>query len=63
MAYFIFTQGKYTHALWELLETVEREELAKEVYRNYRQRLDPSAVELVMVRARSEAEARERIQA
>ena len=63
MAYYIFAQGRYTFGAWELLETVERPDLAKEVYRNYRQRLDPSAVEMVMVRAKSEVEAKKRIRA
>lgn len=57
MAYFIFTQGKYPYAGWALLETVESPVLAKEVFWNYRGRIDRSEVEMVMVKASSLHEA------
>lgn len=57
MAYYIFTQGRYSYAGWALLETVKRPALAKEVFRNYRGRFDRSAVEMVMVEAASIQEA------
>lgn len=51
MAYYIFTQGRASATGWALLETVNRPALAKEVFRNYRQRLECSEVEMVMVEA------------
>lgn len=57
MTQYIFTQGRYSHAGWKLLEMVERKTLANEVYRNYRRRLDRSEVEMVMVEAASIEEA------
>ena len=38
MAHYIFIQGKRPDA-WELLEKIERADLAKEVFRNYQLRL------------------------
>ena len=36
MAYYIFARGMQPHAGWELLETLERDEVAEEVCRIYR---------------------------
>ncbi len=57
VAYYIFTQGRYAYAGWALLETVERPAVAREVFRNYRARMDRSAVEMVMVKAATLREA------
>ena len=62
MAYYIFTQGRYTYAGWALLETVKRPALAKEVFRNYRGRIDPSEVEMVMIKAVSLHEANTKLE-
>ena len=64
MAYYIFARGMQPHAGWELLETLERAELAEEVCRNYRwlfRAREGVKVELVKAasaeRARAELEA------
>lgn len=52
MAFYIFTQGERTDSGWELLETIKRPDLAKEVYGNYCQLLSAqAAVKLEMVEA------------
>lgn len=61
MAYYIFTQGRYSYAGWALLEAVERPAVAREVFRNYRGRFDRSAVEMVMVEAASPDEANSKL--
>lgn len=65
MAFYIFTQGRYSYTGWALLETVKRPALAKEVFQNYRRRIDRSEVEMVMIEAASihEANAKLRLEA
>ena len=49
MAYYIFIKGARPNA-WELLEKIERPDLAKEVYRNYQLRLgqkNPDTVTMI----------------
>ena len=62
MPYYLFIQGKYSYAGWALLETVKRSALAKEVFQNYRSRLDRSEIEMVMVEAANIHEANAKLQ-
>ena len=61
MTHYIFIQGKRPDA-WELLEKVERADLAKEVFRNYQSRLSGRNHETVaMVEASNMFEGRAKL--
>ena len=59
MAYFIFTQGKRSPSVWELLETISRHDRAQAVYHEYRQLAgNRSNTQIVMVEAPTAAKAK-----
>lgn len=63
MTYYIFIQGQRPDSGWELLETIKRSDLAKEVYRNYCQLMsDQEAVKIAMVEAATAGEAKTEVE-
>ncbi len=57
MAYFIFSQAKRPYDDWDLLESIDRADVAKEAFRNYQQLLKgQDETKIVMVEAYSAKE-------
>jgi hypothetical protein len=64
MAFYIFTRGERANSEWELLETIKRPDLAREVYSNYCQLLRVRAtVKLEMVEAVTARKAKSELEA